>query len=216
MPIVLSLTISHTSWRMPWGRLTPDTKDKNASTGGMDWTIGKQPSSLMSVFGGEPPDNLREDSKKGIIWFYKYLYEGMPVNDCFFSDYVYEEEIRGCRPTYTLIFEVKHGIHGTVDWFLRDDRAFDVNARDASKMTALHYAVLRDSHEIVERLLQHANILVNIMDKHGRNSAKLARELQHMDLAALIEAHPSAKLPPQPVERAWILATTWGAMKRKR
>ena len=191
-------------------------KDKKRSTGGMDWTLGKQPGSLMAGFSlTEPPVYLSEDDIKGIIWLYKYLYEGLPANDCFFPDYVYEEETRGCRPKYPLIFEVKHGVPFTVNWFLRDDPTFDVNARDASKMTALHYAVLRDSREIVERLLQHANIQVNIMDKHGRTPAKLARELQHVDLAALIEAHPSAKLPPHPVERAWTLATTWGAVKRR-
>ncbi len=193
------------------------TNEGMNSTGGMDWTVGKQPGSLMAGFSlAEPPAYLSEDDIKGIIWYYKYLYEDLPADDCFFPDYVYEEETRGCRPKYPLIFEVKHGVPFTVNWFLRDDPTFDVNARDASKMTALHYAVLRDSREIVERLLQHANIQVNILDKHGRTPAKLARELQHVDLAALIEAHPSAKLPPQPVERAWTLATTWGAVKRKR
>ena len=191
------------------------TNEGMRSTGGMDWTVGKQPGSLMAGFSlTDPPAYLSEDDKKGIIWLYKYLYEDQPVDDCFFPDYVYEEETRGCRPKYPLIFEVKHGIPFTVNWFLRDDPTFDVNARDASKMTALHYAVLRDSREIVERLLQHANIQVNTLDGEGLSPSQLARKLKLLPLALLIEAHPSAKLPPHSVEAQGKKPVTWGALKR--
>ena len=187
------------------------------STGGMNWTKGKQPSSLMSgLVNDKPPDYLGEDDINGIIWLYKYVYEDLPADDCFFPDYVYEEETRGCRPKYPVIFEVKHGAANFVNSILHDDPTRDVNERDAEGNTALHHAVLRDSREIVEELLKHANIQVKTLDRHGRSPAKLARELERLQLAEMIEAHPSAQLPPHAVARPWTLATTWGAVKRKR
>ena len=162
------------------------------------------------------PFQLSEDDKSGIIWLYMYLYEDQPVEDCFFPDYVYEEETRGCRPKYPVIFEVRHGLPRTVREVVRHDPTLDINARDAAGNTALHHAVLRNSREIVEELLKHANIQVKTLDRHGRSPAKLARELQRVQLAEMIEVHPSAQLPPHAVARLWTLATTWGAVKRKR
>ena len=187
------------------------------STGGLANTRGKQPTSLMSGrFNPPSPFHLGEDDIKGIIWLYKYLYEDQPVKDCFFPDYVYEEETRGCRPKYPLIFEVKHVVANSVERILRDDPTLDVNARDAAGNTALHHAVLRNDLDMVKVLLTHANIQVKTLDRHGRSPAKLARELGRAQLAQMIEAHPSAQLPPRAVARPWTLATTWGAVKRKR
>ena len=194
-------------------------RDRLPSTGGLAHTMGKQPASVMSsglMRHIIEPFALGEDDKNGIIWLYKYLYENQSAGDCFFPDYIRVESDGRCRHKYPLIFEAKHGFFETVQQILIDDPTLELNARDSQGMTALHYAVQRDSAEMVEVLLAQAKIKVNILDQHGRSPAKLARELQHVDLAALIEAHPSAKLPPQPVERARTLATTWGAVKRKR
>ena len=79
-------------------------------------------------------------------------YNFLAIDDCFFSDYVFEEEPRGCVPKYPLIFEVKHGLPNAVYFQvlqldLRNksrgtlDPQIDVNTQDDAAMTALHYAV---------------------------------------------------------------------------
>ena len=64
------------------------------SRGGLPWTAGKQPWSIMS--GGHQyadiPLTLSEDDKRGIIWLYKYFNEGLATDDCFFADYVFVED----------------------------------------------------------------------------------------------------------------------------
>ncbi len=191
------------------------------SSGGLAHTMGKQPAAVMSG-GFVLPSlfQLGEDDKNGIIWLYKYLYENHPPGDCFFADYVPDEVPDGwegsCRPKYPLIFEAKHGLPKTVKLILLDDPTLDLNARDGAGMTALHYAVQRADGEMVKALLAQADIKVNIPNKDGRTPAQLAKQLRHFHLAKLIEKHPTAKLPPWTVERAWTLTTTWGALKRAR
>ena len=61
--------------------------DPFISTGGLKKTAGRQPPSLMSahllVAGGMT--KLGEDDKRGIIWLYKYFFDGL-ADDCFLPD----------------------------------------------------------------------------------------------------------------------------------
>ena len=192
------------------------TRRNLVSTGGLARTMGKQPSSMMS--GGFPlpsPFQLGEDDKNGIIWLYRYLHEGHPAGDCFFPDYVPDGWDGNCRPQYPLMFEVRHGSLHAVQQILRDDPTLDHNARDTGGNTALHHAVQRSQVEIVTALLKQAGIKVNITNKKGRTPAQLARRIKRRDLAQLIEAHPTAKLPPWSVEAREKLATIWGQLKQR-
>ena len=193
------------------------------STGGLARTEGKQPSSIMAGLLGlqrpRPLPYLKEDDKNGIIWLYKYYHEDQPAGDCFFPDHVPVaarfKTLRVCEPRYPLIYEVKHGAAAYVLTILRDDPNLDLNARDATGNTALHYAVRRGEVEVVEELLKQAGIKVNITNKNGRSPAQLARRIKRRDMAQLIEAHPTAKLPPWNVEARGKLATIWGEMKQQ-
>ena len=193
------------------------------STGGLARTEGQQPSSIMAGLPGlqhpRPFPYLKEDDKNGLIWLYKYYHEDQPAGDCFFPDYVPVaarfKTLRVCEPRYPLIYEVKHGAVQNVLTILRDDPNLDLNGRDTGGNTALHYAVRRGQVEIVEALLKQAGIKVNITNKKGRSPAQLARRIKRRDLAQLIEAHPTAKLPPWSVEAREKLATIWGQLKQR-
>ena len=190
------------------------------SSGGLAHTMDKQPASVMAVNFRHvlfPPFGLGEDDKNGIIWLYKYLHEDQPAGDCFFSDYVAKGNGR-CEPNYPLIFEAKHGVFQTVQQILTDDPTLELNARDSQGMSALHYAVQRGSAEMVKTLLAQAMIKVNLLNKDKLTPAQLARELRQVNLAKLIEAHPTAKHHPiaWSVSSKWKLTATWGALKRKR
>ena len=95
----------------------------------------------------------------------------------------------------------------------------DVNVRDAKGFTALHYAVmLKDldrATDIVERLLGHPKIKVNIRRNDGRTPSQLARDMGRFQLTQRIWEHPTAKLPPWSVTSAGKLTTTWGHLKKK-
>ena len=164
------------------------------STGGLAHTMGRQPSSIMADFSfvNSPPFYLSEDDKNGIIWLYKYLHEDISVEDCFFPNYVFEEETYGCRPKHPLIFETKHGTLDTVSKILQDDATLALNAYDVGGMTALHYAVQRTDRVMVELLLAQASIKVNLMNKRKQTPAQLARALGQVHIAKLIETHPTA------------------------
>ena len=199
------------------------TRGIRVSTGGLARTEGQQPSSIMAGLPGlqrrRPFPYLKEDDKNGLIWLYQYYHEDQPAGDCFFPDYVPVADRlktwRSCEPRYPLIYEVKHGAVQNVLTILHDDPHLDLNGRDTGGNTALHYAVRRGQVEIVEALLAQAGIKVNITNKQGRTPARLARRIKRRDLARLIEAHPTAKLPPWSVEAKGKKAVTWGEMKQQ-
>ena len=184
------------------------------STGGLERTAGQQPASIMSAMLAKVSD----DDRNGIIWLYKYYHEGQPAGDCFFPDYVATKARlkthSACEPRHPLIFEAKHGTLVTVTTILRDDPHLDLNARDTGGNTALHYAVRRGSKMVVALLAQ-AGIKVNITNKKGRTPTQLARRIKRRDMAQLIEAHSTAKLPPWSVEAREKLATIWGQLKQR-
>lgn len=65
--------------------------------GGLDATVGTQPTSIMSGWtADEPTIRITEDDVRGILWLYKHFHERLPIEDCFFPDYVLEEDPRGC------------------------------------------------------------------------------------------------------------------------
>lgn len=187
------------------------------STGGLAQTAGKQPTSVMcGMLATDSPFQLGTDDKNGVIWLYKYWHENHPAKDCFFSDYVSVKRLM-CEPKYPLIFEAKHGDFHSVQQILKDDPTLELNAHDASGMTALHYAVQRLDRKMVEALLAKPGIKVNIRGKGNHTPAQLARIFHQKDLAKMIEAHPSSKHPPI----AWDVApkdkltTTWGHLKKR-
>ena len=221
---VFLFSLSPTNWGMLLGwRIPTLAVCPWPSTGGLARTEGQQPSSIMAALPGlqrrRPFPYLKEDDKNGIIWLYKYYHEDQPAGDCFFPDYVPVaarfKTLRVCEPRYPLIFEVKHGAVQNVLTILRDDPHLDLNGRDTGGNTALHYAVRRGQVEIVEALLKQAGIKVNITNKKGRSPAQLARRIKRRDMAQLIEAHPTAKLPPWSVEAREKLATIWGQLKQR-
>ena len=188
-----------------------------SSTGGLKETVGTQPSSVMSAHMNVVGDGnkLGEDDKRGIIWLYKYFFDGLAddcflpdgsrrffpqecdynflaIDDCFFSDYVFEEDPRGCVPRYPLIFEVKHGWPEYALQLLEEDPQIDVNAQDDAAMTALHYAVMYEKEEVVKALLAHKDIKPSLKDKQGRTPLDIALAAGH---TAIIEMFPAIELP---------------------
>ena len=164
------------------------------SRGGLDWTAGNQPASVMSMSGGfhgEISIDIGEDDKRGIVWLYKYFYEDLASDDCFFADYVMEEEPRGCIPKYPLIFETKHSPPRHALQLLRDDPTVDVNAQDVGGMTALHYAVMYEKEAVVKALLAHQDIKPSLKNKQGETPFDIALATNN---TAIIEMFPE---PPR-------------------
>ena len=196
-----------------------------SSTGGLAFTVDKQPSSIMSALHGvrqqRQPPYLKEDDKNGIIYLYKYYHEDHPAGDCFFSDYVSVEANlktkQACEPRYPLNFEVRYASDMLVEEILRDDPTLDINAQDASGFTALHHAVQQRSIKMVKALLAQAGIKANLLNTHKRTPAQLARILKQTEIAKMIEAHRTANWHPV----AWDvapkgkLATTWSKLKAR-
>ena len=182
------------------------------NNGGLEATVGTQPASIMN---GRPGDNqtlrITEDDKRGIVWLYKHFYEGLPIEDCFFPDYVLEEEPRGCIPKYPLIFELKHGRPKYALRMLNEDPKLDVNAQDDKGFTALHYAVMQEGYGVVDRLLAKRGIKPFLRDKQGRSALAIARASKLKDIITLLLDHPLTL----PVNAKGKLATTWGQLKKQ-
>ncbi len=162
------------------------------STGGLSSTVGKQPPSIMSSHLShsyrDGKIRLVEDDKRGIIWLYKFLYEDLDHEDCFFPDYVLEKAPLGCRPKYPLIFEVKHSPPRYALQLLKDDPKIDINAQDNGGMTALHYAVIYKRTEIVERLLARRDIEPALRNKQGQRALDIAQQANLTDMVKLLAA----------------------------
>ncbi len=184
------------------------------NTGGLDFTVGTQPASMMGggcSSGDASTLDITEDDVRGILWLYKHFHEGLPIEDCFFPDYVLEEAPRGCIPTYPLIFELKYGYPDCAIRMLNEDPKLDVNAQDDSGLTALHHAVMQDAYEVAEHLLAQRRIKPFLRDKHGRSALAIAREAKLNDIITLLLEHPLT-LPVNPKDK---LATTWGHLKKR-
>ena len=194
-----------------------DRDERWLTKGGLDSTIGTQPSSIMmgvSIHGEE--GMLGRDDKNGIIWLYKVTYEGLSIRDCFFTDYKLENVPLGCVPKHPLIFELKHGVRVGALWMLEEDKNLDLNAQDEAGITALHYAVIRFAEEknapdtkavigfldVVKVLLGHKVILgrwvinlphtdinVNAQDKEGRTALHYAVSHELDKVVKVLLAH---------------------------
>ena len=187
------------------------------SKGGLDATKGTQPASRMSGYSKRRDGNvelLGKDDKNGIVWLYKHIYENQPLKDCFFPDYEFEDSPTGCRPKYPLIFELKHGSNVNNGWLagriIEEDESLDVNAQDSHGMTALHYAVLYELDEVVEKLLAHQDIKPFLRNEQGHSALRLARDNKLERMVALLLAHPLTL----PVNAKGKKAVTWGEIKR--
>ena len=160
------------------------------STGGLKWTVGKQPASRMNLRAG-----IAEDDVRGILWLYKRFHENLDLEDCFFPDYVFEVSPRGCIPKYPLIFEAKHGHFKNVEQILDEDARLDVNAQDDSGLTALHHAVMREAYEVVDYLLAERRIKPFLSD--GRSAWQSHAQAKLKDIITLLLDHPLT-LPVHP------------------
>ena len=179
--------------------------------GGLEATVGTQPASIMAGWtADETTLRITEDDVRGIMWLYKHFYERLPIEDCFFPDYVLEEEPRGCIPKYPLIFELKHGYPHRALRMLNEDPKLDVNVQDDSGMTALHYAVIQEAYKVVDRLLAKRGIKPFLRDEQGRSALAIARASKLKDIITLLLDHPLTL----PVNAKGKLATTWGRLKQ--
>ena len=145
------------------------------STGGLAATSGKQPSSLMSHLLPMDEPRIMEDDRRGIIWLYKHIHKGQPLDDCFFPEYVYEADPAGCRPKYPMIFEIKYGTpRSRFDMAIQDPA--EVNVQAERGLTALHYAVLTNDGSFVGYLLKYGNADTSLRDEEGRTALDIAQQ----------------------------------------
>ncbi len=184
------------------------------STGGMDWTIGTQPASIMAMhlfyFGY---DYISEDDLNGIVWLYKVYHEGLPLKDCFFPNYKFEEKPAGCIPKWPLIFEIRQGYEVLAIRILNQDPNIDVNQQDDLGNTALHYGVMGEHQKFVETLLEHGGVIMNRRNKAGKTPLSLAREIGNEEIITAIEEHKNRlRLAVDPQNK---LATTWASLKER-
>ena len=192
--------------------------DPLISTGGLKETAGTQPPSIMSthLFVRDVMTKLGEDDKRGIIWLYKYFFDGLTddcflpdgsrsflpqqcnynfleIDDCFFDDYVFQEDPRGCVPKYPLIFEIKHSLPEYVLQLLEEDPTIDINTQDESGRTALHYAVMYEKERVVKVLLAHQDIRHSLKDKQGQTPLDIALAANHTAIIKMFPDPPPRK-----------------------
>ncbi|MDE0315655.1 MAG: ankyrin repeat domain-containing protein [Candidatus Poribacteria bacterium] len=204
---------------IPWA----DRHKQGLSKGGLALTKGTQPAAVMSqhipgfpVAAANDPvpldglETLGIDDSNGIVWLYKHVHEGLPLENCFFPNYELEETPHGCRPKYPLIFEIKQGDDRWALRIIDEDSNIDVNAQDKDGLTALHHAVLNGFEELVAKLIAHKNIKPFLRDKQGRTALKLARERELDKIIVLLLSHPLTLS----VDAKGKLATTWGRLKQ--
>ena len=189
--------------------VSPKAPEATRSTGGLAATSGKQPSSVMSYPFVMRELLIMEDDKRGIIWLYKHIHEGQPLDDCFFPEYIYEADPPGCRPKYPMIFEIKYGTSRSRFAMVFQDPA-EANVQDERGLSALHYAVLNGDAEFVEYLLDDANADTSLRDEEGRTALDIARQAGHELIIRLILEHRQRPVDP----RGKKVAVTWGELKR--
>ena len=165
------------------------------SRGGLHRTAGNQPASAMAIrnFQDDSLNYIGEDDKRGIVWLYKYFYEDLASDDCFFSDYVFEEEPRGCIAKHPLIFETKHNHPHYALELLEQDPTIDVNAQDVGGMTALHYAVMYEKAAVVKALLDHPDIKPFLKSKEGQTPLDIALATHNTDIINMFPDPPPRK-----------------------
>ena len=162
------------------------------SRGGLQWTSGNQPASVMAYYDGQQID-ISEDDRRGIVWLYKYFYEDLASDDCFFPDYVMEEEPRGCIAKHPLIFETKHNLPRHALELLKDDPTIDVNAQDVGGMTALHYAAMYEKEKVVKALLEHKDIKPFLKSKEGQTPLDIALATNNTEIINMFPEPPPRK-----------------------
>ena len=129
----------------------------STSTGGSDYTAGKQPIAVMGInyFAGLTPEGkltLTKDDIEGIKWLYRYYtidreQGGFAANlsDCP-AEYVYDkEETKGCVPSHILSFEFKYGTKHTIAEFMGD-----------AQQTAAHLraAIMQGNMSVFKRIME--------------------------------------------------------------
>ena len=151
-------------------------EELRVSRGGLAWTIGHQPGSVMNGLNFPAPGGTRvsQDDANGIVWLYRFYHENLPLEDCIFPDYELEKSPDGCRPKSPLIFEIKHGHQGHTIRVIDEDENTDINAKDENGMTALHYAILKGYPQLVDKLLEHEGLDVNSADGSGMTALHYA------------------------------------------
>ena len=155
--------------------------DEFPSTGNISDTRGSQPASVMSGTWDFAHDNpvLTQDDYNGMIWLYKHYNEGLPLNDCFFTNYKLERTPYGCVPKYPLIFEIQSGRNLFVSRILSDDSNVDVNAQDETGSTALFWASKLGKYSVVRYLLQEEVTDTNIKNNDGLLPLDVAVQENH-------------------------------------
>ena len=180
------------------------TNDNLPTQGGLNRTVDLQPASVMAMTGSVHGDKtidsalaITEDDVRGMIWIYNHFYKGVRQDDCFFADYSYRSilatGVTSCVPKHPLIFEVKFNDPMHALQILKDDPSIDINAQDASGMTALHYAVLYNKMEVVKALLAHQDIKPLLRNKQGDTPYDIALAAGHQEFLKMLPAPPRRK-----------------------
>ena len=176
--------------------------DTNISTGVLDATVGNQPFSVMAghryVADPDKHSLLTKDDVEGIRWLYRYFYENnTDIDTCHHADYELEiidsaKNISGCRPSYPLIFEVKQKHVNTSLWLIRHAEGIDLNARDNTGNSALHYAAMHGICDVARSLLAKP-IHRDITNNEGLTPLDYAEESGHERTAALLRGDKGAR-----------------------
>lgn len=165
----------------------------NRSTGG-DWgTVGMQPLAVMNMsypgvgISSDGRLQLTPDDIAGIKWLYRYYIEkNVDICDCPY-EYVYEEEIGGCRPQYPLIFAAKQGInlwYGAFQGHLPHMDGMDafttaIREQDNFGNTILHYYAANLAHRerlyprLYKETLRNDKSALQIKNKLGKTAAEV-------------------------------------------
>ena len=174
------------------------------SSGALDFTVGKQPFSVMSglAYEDRDPDQhvmLGKDDIDGIRWLYRYFHEKNTDTDtCPERDYELEiinaaKNISGCRPRYPLIFEIKQGHVKSASWIIQHALDVEINAQDQDGNTALHYAALHGHCDVVRDLLDKSHLYKDAVNNSGYTALQHAEQGGHHRIAALLRGEKGAR-----------------------